>query len=303
MVDEFSIISRYFASFSQHIGEDCAILALGEGEQLAASVDSQVEGVHFPPDAPPEHVGYRAVVTALSDLAAVGAEPRAIALALTLPAADETWLQPFALGVGQATEAYGVELVGGDTTRGPLTITVTALGVIFGGQALTRSGAKPGDGVFVSGFIGDAAAGLAVINDEKPDQYLLQRFYRPAARIELGRQLVGVASSAIDISDGLLADAGHLCERSQVGIRLDADSLPLSPALKSLADDEQAKTWALTGGDDYELLFTVAPALQGKVPDHCARIGEVIEGSGVECNFPLDDGGGTGFKHFKGWQT
>ena len=300
MTDEFSLISKYFAPFSQQIGDDCAILALNEGEQLATSVDTLVENIHFYSDAPPDQVGYRAVVTALSDLAAMGAEPRAITLALTLPEANETWLQQFSRGIEQATKAYEVELIGGDTTRGNLTISVTVMGAIKNEQTLRRDGAQPGDRVYVSGPTGDAAAALAVMNGQwsghrQHKEYLLNRFYRPTARTELGQQLIGIASSAIDVSDGLLADAEHLCEQSRVGIYIDANQLPLSPALETVPDEGQAKSWALAGGDDYELLFTVPADKADKVPSHCYCIGEVTEGHTVRCNFEVDR---AGFDHF-----
>ena len=300
MNSEFDLISKHFASLSQQIGDDCAILTLKEGEQLATSVDTLVEGVHFHADAPPDQVGYRAVVTALSDLAAMGAEPRAVTLALTLPAANEAWIGEFVRGLEQATRAYDVELIGGDTTRGDLTITVTVMGAVKNEQMLKRDGAKPGDLVFVSGPTGDAAAALSVMNGEWPGhrqyrEYLLGRFYRPIARVELGRQLLGIASSAIDISDGLLADAEHICEMSGVRINIHSRQLPLSPALESVPDDKQAKIWALTGGDDYELLFTAPPGLIDRVPATCTAIGEVTEGNSVSCDLLVETGG---YEHF-----
>jgi thiamine-monophosphate kinase len=230
----------------------------------------------------------------------MGAEPRALLLALTLPAADDTFLQQFSRGIQQATEAYGVELIGGDTTRGPLVITCTVMGVVPEKRALLRSGAQPGDRVFVSGTTGDAAAALTVIGgvwpgDAKYKAYLLQRFYRPSARVELGRRLLDIASSAIDVSDGVLADAGHLCEQSGVGIRIHADHLPLSPALRSVPDQELARRWALTGGEDYELLFTVPEKLAAQVPEGCVWIGEVVEGDEVHCDFEVEQ---TGYRHF-----
>ena len=300
MTDEFSLIQKYFAPLSSQIGDDCAILSLQPGERLATSVDTLVEGVHFYADAPPDQIAFRAVVTALSDLAAMGAAPRAITLALTLPEADETWLQQFSRGIEEATLAYQVELIGGDTTRGPLTITVQVLGALPASDALTRAGARPGDQLFVSGTPGDAAAALTVMNGQWPGagqfkQYLLLRFYRPSARCDLGQSLLGVASSAIDVSDGLLADAGHLCERSGVGIRIDSALLPLSPALLSVKDRAQATAWALSGGDDYELLFTLPADKVSQCPDNCTRIGEVTEGSTVSCNVDIDS---AGYQHF-----
>jgi thiamine-monophosphate kinase len=300
MTDEFDLISQYFSPLSSKIGDDCAILDLEPDQQLATSVDTLVEGVHFFADAPPDQVAYRAVVTALSDLAATGAIPTAITLALTLPSADDIWLRQFARGLEQALQAYEVELIGGDTTRGPLTITVQVLGAVAKNQALTRSGARPGDKVFVSGTLGDAAAALSVMQGNWPGhgqhrEYLLNRFYRPTARIELGQTLCKLATSAIDISDGLLADAGHICEQSQVGINIDSSKLPLSPALDSIPQQDQAKTWALRGGDDYELLFTVAPEQVAKIPTTCTQIGQVTTGTQVTCDFAPPSGGYTHF--------
>jgi thiamine-monophosphate kinase len=300
VTDEFSLIAKYFAPLSSEIGDDCAIVELQPGERLATSIDTMVEGTHFDRDAPPDQVAYRAVVSALSDLAAMGAAPRALTLALTLPEANETFLQQFSRGIEQATAAYGVELVGGDTTRGPLTITCTVMGAVPLDQALTRAGARPGDGVFLSGTTGDAAAALTVIAGEwtghsQYRDYLLGRFYRPTARIELGRALLPVASSAIDVSDGVLADAAHLCEQSGVGIRIESGAMPLSPALLSMPDSHRALTLALSGGEDYELLFTVPPDRQHRLPEGCTRIGEVTEGSGVSCDMEVVTAGYTHF--------
>ncbi len=300
MTDEFSLIKKYFAPLSSEIGDDCAIIDVAEGEQLATSTDTMVEGTHFYSDAPPDQVGYRAVVTAVSDLAAMGAEPRAMTLALTLPSANDVWLQQFSRGIQQATEDYGLELVGGDTTRGPLTITCTVMGAVEEGRALTRAGARPGDKVFVSGTPGDAAAALEVMNGRwdghsQFKEYLLKRFYRPSARVELGKQLLGVASAAIDVSDGVLADAAHICEQSGVGIRIESAAMPLSQALELSPDQERARGWALSGGEDYELLFTVPPDRLDAVPDGCREIGEVTEGSAVSCDMDVER---QGFQHF-----
>ena len=298
MISEFEVISRYFASFSDKIGDDCAVIPLRPNCELAVSTDTLVAGVHFPAEAPPEQTAYRAVAAALSDLAATGAQPLAITLALTLPAAEADWLQSFAQGLKDATRAYRVELVGGDTTRGALAITVQALGEIESGQALSRAQACPGDLLFVSGTPGDAAAALKVLEGKWPGDprfrdYLLGRFYRPESRIPLGRQLRGLATSAIDISDGLLADAGHICERSGVAIRIDGKKIPLSPALQSVPDVRQARDWALSGGDDYELLFTAPAGKADAVPRGCALIGEVIAGRGVRCDHPAATSGYT----------
>lgn len=300
MADEFSLIDTYFAPLSNQIGDDCAILDLPAGQRLATSVDTMVEGVHFPVGAPPQQMAYRAVAAALSDLAAVGAQPLAITLALTLSDSDPDWLAQFASGIADSLREFQVELIGGDTTSGPLTVSVQVFGALPADQALLRSGARPGDAVYISGNPGDAAAALAVIGgtwggDYSYQDYLLARFYRPTPRLQLGRLLLEFASSAIDVSDGLLADAGHLCEQSGVAISLDEQALPLSSALQSLADDHQARTWALSGGDDYELLFTVAPENVTRVPADCTRIGTVSAGCGVTCGHPTQR---SGYQHF-----
>ena len=285
---EFDIIARYFAPIGDKIGDDCALIPVRPGCELAVSADTFIEGVHFPAAAPPAQIAYRAAAAALSDLAATGARPAAITLALTLPAAEPDWLSGFAQGLRDALQTYRIELIGGDTARGPLAITVQALGDIETGQALTRAGARPGDALFVSGTPGDAAAALSVIRGEWPGDprchdYLLTRFYRPDSRIDLGRRLRGIATAAIDISDGLLADAAHLSQQSAVAIRIHADKLPLSPALQSVPDASQARDWALSGGDDYELLFT---APKDEKIEGCTLIGEVTPGQGVQCDHP-----------------
>lgn len=300
MSDEFELIKRYFAPLSEAIGDDCALLELAPGERLAVSTDTQLIDRHFPADAPPDQLAYRALVAALSDLAAMGAVPRGVTLALTVPEADNVFMQQFARGLEQALEEYRATLLGGDTTRGPLTVTFTVLGTLPVDAALTRAGARPGDRVYVSGTPGDAAAALTVIEGRWPGgrqyrEYLLQRYYRPTARIALGRQLLSLASSAIDVSDGLLADAGHISERSGVGIHIDAARVPLSPALASVADPERALGWALGGGDDYELLFTVPADRLAEVPAGCTCIGEVVEGVGVSCDAAVAT---AGYRHF-----
>ena len=303
---EFELIYRYFSAFGRGgavelgVGDDCAILKAEPGERIVTSVDTMVAGRHFPEHAFPEDIGYRAVAAATSDLAAMGARPLGMTLALTLPEADDLWLHAFSEGVGQASEAFDLPLVGGDTTRGLLTISVQVLGAVPAGAALLRGGARPGDRVCVSGTLGDAAAGLALENGElvvEPDEaeYLSSRFHRPTPRLTLGQELLGRASSCIDISDGLLADAGHVASASGVAIRIEADSLPLSPVLLGLADRPQSLRWALAGGDDYELCFTLPG--EEPVPAGCCVIGAVSAGEGVSCDIPPGDGS-TGFQHF-----
>lgn len=302
---EFLLIARYFSSLGRgaavdlSVGDDCAVLRLQPGERLATSTDTLVVGVHFPADAFPEDIGFRAVAVAVSDLAAMGARPIGMTLALTLPEADDFWLNAFSNGLAAAVAAFDIPLVGGDTTRGPLTITVQVMGALPPDSMLVRSGARAGDSLCVSGTLGDAAAALAFLRDEwQPEaeqaEFLLGRFYRPQARLELGAALLGTASSAIDISDGLLADAGHIAAASGVGLSIDPALLPLSKALQCHPSSEQALLWALAGGDDYELCFTLAA--EHPVPPGCTRIGEVRPGSGVDCGMDVDIA--PGYRHF-----
>ena len=302
---EFTLIYRYFSALGRgeavdlSVGDDCAILRLGEGERLATSVDTMVAGVHFPEDSFPEDIGFRAVSVAASDLAAMGARPLGMTVALTLPEADEFWLNSFSQGLAAAVGEYALPLVGGDTTRGPLTITVQVLGALPLAGALLREGARPGEALYVSGTLGDAAGALAFLQgDWQPEadaaEYLLDRFNRPRARIDLGRELLGQASAAIDISDGLLADAGHIADASGVRLVIEPSLLPLSPALSSYRSHEQVIRWALAGGDDYELCFTLPE--DELAPQGCTRIGHVEAGEGVDCGLAIDIPGG--YQHF-----
>jgi thiamine-monophosphate kinase len=303
---EFSLIYRYFSALGAgpdvelSVGDDCAILSLGDNERLAISVDTMLSGVHFPEDAFPEDIGYRVVAAAVSDLAAMGARPLGMTLALTLPEADDFWLNAFSQGLATAAKAFATPLVGGDTTKGPLTITVQVMGALPVGQGLLRTGAKVGDALYVSGHPGDAAAALAFLQDGWQPQsdhaeYLLQRFYRPTPRLQLGLELLeSGATAAIDISDGLLADAGHIAAASGVQIVVDPDLLPLSAALLECPERSQAVLWALTGGDDYELCFTLPAAIPA--PDGCTRIGYVCAGEGVDCGMEVDTA--SGYRHF-----
>lgn len=295
---EFELIRRYFSSLTEGgrgialgVGDDAAVTALAEGEQLVTCTDTLVQGVHFPADANPRDIAMRALCVNLSDLAAMGAEPRWYTLALTLDSADEPWLQAFAAGLADISRESGFALIGGDTTRGPLCISVTAMGAVPVDAYLARDGAQPGDALYVTGCLGEGAAALAFLQDRLPCSeaeaaHLRQRFYRPAPRLREGILLRDLATAAIDISDGLLADAGHIASRSGVAVAIDIDRLPL-PSLSG-ADQETRLYWALAGGDDYELCFTVAPAHREAVDDRIASgelaahcIGEALSGAGV----------------------
>lgn len=297
-LSEFSIIRDYFADLDlgcayvvQGVGDDCALLAApAPGYQLALSTDTLIGGVHFPGQATADAIALRVLAVNLSDLNAMGAEPLAFTLAMTLPTADAHWLADFARGLGQQALAYSIPLVGGDTTRGPLTISVNIVGQVPQGQALLRGGARAGDSIYVSGSLGDAAAALQLIKrgdlycDDAP--YLLQRFYNPEVDFDLGTALRGKASAAIDVSDGLLADLGHILSASRVGALVNVDAVPRSPELLRFANERQALAWALGGGDDYRLCFTM-PAVHASALSEqgfqLTRIGEIVEGEGLRC--------------------
>jgi thiamine-monophosphate kinase len=271
-MDEFELIRRYFAHMGATradvglgVGDDAALLRVPEGSDLVAAVDTLVEGRHFPGGADARSVGHRALAVNLSDLAAMGAEPAWATLALTLPSADPDWLEGFARGFGELACAHGVALVGGDTTAGPLTISVQILGHVPRGSALTRSGAKPGDLLAVTGTLGDAGAGLALatgaleMHDFAAARELLQRFEFPTPRVEFGKAARGIASAAMDISDGLVGDLPKLAAAGGLAAHVDVERLPMSRALHAAADVDQARAWALGAGDDYELLIAVPP--------------------------------------------
>jgi len=315
---EFALIARHFLDLVPGgaesgvllgIGDDCALLDPSPGHSLAMSSDSLIAGRHFPADSDAEGVGHKALAVNLSDLAAMAAQPRWVSLSLTLPEIDEDWLAGFCRGFAALAARSGVALVGGDTTRGPaLVIAVTLLGECRSGQALRRSGARPGDAVYVSGTPGDAALALRLLQrGEAPPEALRRRLERPEPRLELARALRGVASACIDVSDGLAADLGHICAASGVGARIDAEALPLSAAVAACGDGRQL---ALHGGDDYELCFCVPAeremmlglALAEDAPQ-CTRIGSIcaepglwlLDGEGVAA--PL---AAAGFDHFAG---
>lgn len=307
-MDEFELIERFFArpggtGVEIGIGDDGAVLAPTPGLHLVQVVDTLVEGVHFPTHLSPSDIGFRAVAVNLSDIAAMGARPRWMTLAISLPDADERWLEAFAGGLHTAAAEFGVVLVGGDTTRSPIVVvTVQVTGEIEPGRALRRDGAKPGDTIYVSGTVGDAAAGLEGLVNGAPVRELLQRFTRPAARVRLGQALVGSASAAIDVSDGLYGDLAKLLKASGAGGEIHLDRLPLSAALVSHFAPDTRRRYALAGGDDYELCFTA----EGPLPDtgivRVTAIGTVTAAPGIVCRdvgrrVPFAD---AGYDHFSG---
>jgi thiamine-monophosphate kinase len=264
------------------VGDDCALLRPDAGLDLAVTTDMLVEGRHFGRDADPRALGHKALAVNLSDLAAMGAAPRWALLAIGLPAADPAWLERFSAGLFALADRYGVELVGGDTTRSELrTITITALGEVPAGVALYRSGARSGDDVWVSGELGGAALAL-----RRPDiKEAARRLDEPEPRVELGERLRGLAHSAIDVSDGLTGDLGHILERSGVGAEIEYERIPRAKAFAGLRDAELERECVLSGGDDYELVFTAAPdkraaleALAGELGIALTRIGTIRAG-------------------------
>ncbi|MDX1802248.1 MAG: thiamine-phosphate kinase [Marinobacter sp.] len=315
---EFDLIRRIFQPLADAtaspllplgLGDDCAVQIVRPGTELAFSIDTLVEGVHFPVNYNPAFLGWRSLAVATSDLAAMGADPVCFTLALTLPDAEPDWLRGFADGLREAALAFGLALAGGDTTRGPLTISIQVHGTVPAGQALTRAGARVGDLVCVSGTLGDAAAALSWLDNDSESadvQWLLSRYHRPQPRLALGQALRGRATAAIDLSDGLSADLQHILTAAGVGARIDLRKLPLSDALKQNARD-RAVDLALSGGDDYELCFTLPPSdwpeiNRAGVADRLTVIGEVLSSPGLWCTGELGDRQLTagGYDHFGG---
>jgi thiamine-monophosphate kinase len=314
---EFQIIERYFSRATTDtdvavgIGDDAAIVNVDGA--LAVAVDTLVEGVHFPRGLPAEAIGYRVLAVNLSDLAAMGAVPRWCTLALTLPEAETPWLKAFAEGLFGLADRFAVSLIGGDLTRGPLTATLQILGLIPGdGRALRRGGGHAGDEIYVTGTLGDSAAGLALLGEPPVDgraerAVLQERFLWPTPRVAEGQAISTLASAAIDVSDGLVADLGHICMASGCGAELEIERLPLSGELLSLFPPNVAEAYALGGGDDYELCFTAAPAQAapieaalGALGASARKIGRLVAAPGVVC---LRDGERVdpragGYRHF-----
>ena len=294
---EFDLIARIRARVATRadvvlgIGDDAALLAPPPGRQLVVTADTLNDGVHFPRGTSPADVGWKALAVNLSDLASMGAEPAWCTLSLSLPQSDPAWIEGFLDGFLDLAGQHGIALVGGDTTRGPLSIAVTAMGLVEPGRALRRDGARVGDEVWVTGTLGDAAGGLALL-DREPVSALRARLDRPTPRVAAGRALAGIATACVDVSDGLLADLGHVCARSHVAAHLDVDALPASAALREAFGEADRIALQASGGDDYELCFT-APADAGadigavsaQFGLRITRIGRIVAGEGVH---PVD---------------
>lgn len=280
MPSEFELIRRFFTPpESEHddvvlgVGDDCALLTQEAGMETAVTTDTLIAGIHFPLDTKPYDIGFKSAAVSLSDLAAMGARPTGLLLALTLPVADEAWLGEFSRGFGDILEREGGVLIGGDTTRGPLSVTVTALGSLPAGSALTRKGAREGDEIWVTGTLGDAALALRLLQDGEacPDT-LRSRLDRPDPRIREAYGLRGIATAAIDISDGLAADLGHVLDVSGVGATLRLADIPLSKDFESIFGNVPDWLLSLTGGDDYELLFTAPPGARSRILSRMAEL-------------------------------
>jgi thiamine-monophosphate kinase len=314
---EFDLIRQYFTRPTPGallgVGDDAALLQVAPGMELAVSVDMLVEGRHFAPQDGPGTVGHKSLAVNLSDMAAMGAQPRWATLALALPAADEKWLRGFAGGFFGLAGKYGVELVGGDTTRGPLNICIQIMGEVPSGKALRRDGARAGDEIWVSGALGTAALALAfrqgrVELEQMEAAACLPALYVPQPRVALGLALRGIATAAIDVSDGLLADLGHILEQSGVGAEIRFETLPLHEVVRRHIELDAVRNCVLAGGDDYELCFTApvsrhaelfALSQEQALPLTC--IGRIVSGAGLAV---LDEKGGPmsvsakGFDHF-----
>jgi thiamine-monophosphate kinase len=314
---EFQLIRRFFdrppkrADALLGVGDDCALLRPEAGKVLAVTADALVEGVHFLAGTDPKNLGHKALAVNLSDLAAMGAQPAWVTLALTLPRADEDWLEAFAQGFWELAERHGVDLIGGDTTRGPLTICVQAMGWVDEGQALRRSGARPGDGIYLTGELGLAGLGLEIVLGrsglDAPEA--VAKLERPEPRVRAGLALAGLARACIDVSDGLGADLGHILAASGVGATLDWEALPLPAAVRRYIEAGGDAFMPLRAGDDYELCFAVAPEDEAELQARlalfecpCVRIGcvEAMPSLRLRKNGrALDWVGEGGYEHFQ----
>ena len=315
MASEFDLIARYFTRPAPNamlgVGDDAALVTVAPGMELAVSTDTLVEGTHFFADADPLLLGWKSLAVNVSDLAAMGAEPKFATLAITLPQVQEPWLAEFSEGFFECARQYGVDLIGGDTTKGPLSITITIMGETPKGGALRRSGARISEDIWVSGQLGNAALGLAALQGKIGREGLeacITALHAPQPRVELGLALRNRASSAIDISDGLLADLGHILERSGVGADIKFDLIPRSTLLAAQMDSDLGRFCLLAGGEDYELCFTASPRMEpqlleiaDKLKIRLTRIGKTSAEKGLR----LLDGRSkpmtidfTGYDHF-----
>lgn len=319
---EFALIDRYFKDLTRQqdvitgIGDDAAVVRSNPLREYVVATDTLLQSVHFPCDAGAEQIATRALCVNLSDMAAMGAVPRWFTLALTLPGekASANWLHGFSRGLAQIADQHNVALIGGDTTAGPLTISITLLGEVPAGESLLRSGARPGDSIFVSGTLGDGAAALDGLKHHSNSPFdknkrLMEHFYQPRAQIELGLALRRTASACIDISDGLLADLEHICQASQVSAEINTSQLPIHPDLKQVTQEVYLQ-WALTGGDDYQLCFTLPEKKRNDLEKwlskghfHLTEIGKIIAMEHNQSKVNVDGGklpiASGGYDHFQ----
>ncbi len=320
-LSEFDLIARFFTRESERqdislgIGDDAALLDVPTGMQLVTATDVLVEGVHFPTDTSAYDIAYKALAVNLSDMAAMGAEPAWMTLVLTLPAADEHWLTGFSSGLFDIAQQHNVALVGGDTSRGPLAVTIQVHGLVPSGKALMRSGARSGDLVYVTGTLGDAGLALRLLQGglqsgqdlpEVDESFLSQRLNRPTPRVREGIVLREIATSAIDISDGLTADLGHVLDSSGIGATIHLEKVPLSHSVRAFMDTADGWSLPLSSGDDYELCFTI-PAnrkndletLAAGFDCDCTCIGEIDQQSGLRMLYHGEEVSvGDGYEHF-----
>ncbi|MFZ2724734.1 MAG: thiamine-phosphate kinase [Methylococcaceae bacterium] len=308
-LSEFSLIERFFTkqtiinpSTQLSIGDDCALLSIPQAYQLAITCDTMVENVHFFAGTNAKQLGHKLLAVNLSDLASMGAKPLSVTLALTLPSINEQWLSDFSEGFLNLARYYHVDLIGGDTTKGALTLTVQAMGLIPQGQALKRSNAQAGDFIYVSGNIGDAGLGLKICQGYQctDKENALNRFNKPMPRVEIGQALLGIANSCIDISDGLVSDLGHILKQSGVGACLYWESIPLSSAVIDYITNTHDELMPLIAGDDYELCFTVSPDKAHLVPEQCFKIGVIEKDAGLRLikNNKIQTLTAKGYEHF-----
>lgn len=315
--NEFDIIQHYFSFSSPDenllvaVGDDAAVIQPENNEQLVMATDTLVAGVHFPESTSPEDIAYKSIAVNLSDLAAMGATPRWVLLSLTVPNNNTDWLQRFAQSFEQTCAQFAVKLIGGDTTRGPLSVTVQATGVVAADHSLRRNNAKAGDHIMVTGTLGDAALALELLETNRQHPYLLQRLNRPQPRLEFAKALNGHCRCAIDVSDGLIADLSHITEMSGCGAELYLEAIPLSEAYRNCCEANtvvEKLTKALTGGDDYELCITVSSEkiqyvtkIAAQLDVNCVVLGKITTEPGIRC---IDENGqlvaisATGYKHF-----
>lgn len=309
-VSEFDLIRQYFTSSGQvnpinrlGVGDDCALMSIPVGYELAVTVDTMVEGVHFFPRTDPWQLGRKLLAVNLSDLAAMGAEPISITLALTLPEVNDRWLKLFSEGLFSLAKTFSVDLVGGDTTKGPLTLSVQAMGIVPEGLALRRSTAQVGDLIFVTGLgLGDAGLGLKIEQGYSCDfsEQVLRRFHMPEPRVPQGLKIREYASSCIDLSDGLASDLPHILKQSAVGASLEWSKLPLTKAVLNYINETGDWVMPLSAGEDYELCFTVSPEKISTINIECTQIGVIEQKAGLRIKRlgVVEELGVKGFEHF-----